>query len=151
MAREPITDLSVYKDKPATPMQESFADWIVDEVGIVYGTQKELDAFRNGVRLAKALIMRYQASDASKEASAEIKAERDAARAQREQERAAAAAEATEAEAAPAAPAKAAPAAKATKATKAAAAKAAPPAETAKPPATRGRRGAAAPKVDAPF
>lgn len=148
MAREPITDLSVYKDKAATPMQEAFADWIVDEVGIVYGTQKELDAFRNGVRLAKALIMRFQASDASKEASAELKAERQAARAQAEQERAAA----QEADEAPAAPAKA-TAAKATKATKAAAAKAAPaeaaPAAKAAP-ATRGRRGAA-PKVDAPF
>lgn len=142
MPREPITDLSVYKDKPATPMQEHFADWIVEEVGIVYGTQKELDAFRNGVRLAKALVMRFQASDASKEASAELKAEREARRA--EQEAAAAAAEtAPEPEVKPA---------KAVKSTKAAAAQPAAAAAPVKPPTTRGRRGsAAAPKVDAPF
>lgn len=145
MPREPITDLSVYKDKVATPMQERFADWIVEQVGVTFATKAAEAAFYDGVRLAKALIMRYQASDASKEASAELKAEREERRAAAEAA-AVAAAEATEA------PAEEAKPAKATKAAKAAAPAAAAAAPAKAAPATRGRRGAAAtPKVDAPF
>lgn len=140
MPREPITDLSVYKDKAATPMQERFADWIVAEVGVTFATKAAEAAFFDGVRLAKALIMRYQASDDSKAASAEVKAEREARRAEQEQAAAAAA------EAAPAEETKPAKPVKATKTAPAAA-----PAAPAKPPATRGRRGGATPKVDAPF
>lgn len=131
MPRTAITDLSVYKDKEATPLQEAFADWITDEVGVAYGTQKEVTAFRDGVRLAQALIMRFQA--ARRDGSVETPAR--------------------EVEEAPVAkPAKAKPAKKA-------AAKAAPvedddePAAVPAKPAKRGRRPAkaAAPEVDAPF
>lgn len=131
MPRQPIEDLSVYLDKEPTTTQERFADWIVDETGITFSTQKEMTAFREGVRLAKALVMRYQASDANKEATKAEKLEKAAARA--------------------AAPAKA-PKAKAEKPAAAPAAEAAPaPAAPAKK--ARGRRGAAAPAAgaDAPF
>lgn len=127
MPRTAITDLSTYVGKDATPTQERFADWIEAETGIQFGTQKERTAFRDGVRLAKALVMRYQASDANKEATAQEKAER------------AAAAEKSAAEPKPD---------KAAKAAKSAAA----PAEEAAPavPATRGRRGKAAKAATAP-
>lgn len=128
MPRTPIEDLSVYADKEATPAQEHFTDWIVEKVGITFATQKEMVAFREGVRLAKALVMRHQASDENKEFTASQKASRAAAVA-------AAPAKAPKAAAAPAAPAEEeeAPAPKATK-------------------AARGRRGrAAAGSADAPF
>jgi cytoskeletal protein RodZ len=132
MPRQPITDLTTYANKPATTLQERFADWIIEEVGVVFSTQKEMTAFRDGVRLSKALIMRYQASDANKEATAAEKAERESA----------APAEEAPKPAKKAAPAKAAPAAK-------------PVPAKAAPAAKRGRKPAAAatadPTTDAPF
>lgn len=129
MPRQPIEDLSVYADREPTAAQEHFADWIVEKVGVAYPTQKEMTAFRNGVRLAKALVMRHQASDENKEFTAQQKASR------------AAAAAAAPAKAAKAAPAAAAPAEEAPAAAAAPAKKAA-----------RGRRGrAAAGSADAPF
>ena len=129
MPRQPIEDLSVYADKEPTPAQEHFTDWIVEKVGVAYPTQKEMNAFRNGVRLAKALVMRHQASDENKEFTAQQKASRAAAAA-----------------------------ATPTKATKAAAAAPAPATEEAPAAAVpakkaaRGRRGrAAAGSADAPF
>lgn len=130
MPRTPIEDLSVYADKEATPAQEHFTDWIVEKVGITFATQKEMVAFREGVRLAKALVMRHQASDENKEFTASQKASRAAAVA--------------------AAPAKA---PKAPKAAPAAAVEEEEEAPAPKPAkAARGRRGrAAAGSADAPF
>lgn len=129
MPRQPIEDLSVYADKEATPAQEHFTDWIVEKVGITFATQKEMVAFREGVRLAKALVMRHQASDENKEFTASQKASRAAAAA-------AAPAKAPKAKAAPAAAVEEEEEAPAPKATKAA----------------RGRRGRAAQGgADAPF
>lgn len=129
MPRQPIEDLKVYAEKEATPAQEHFTDWIVEKVGITFATQKEMVAFREGVRLAKALVMRHQASDENKEFTAEQKRARAAAAAAapvKAAKPAAAAPAETEEAPAPAAPAK---------------------------PAKRGRRGAApaGSKADAPF
>lgn len=130
MPRQPIEDLSVYADREPTAAQEHFADWIVEKVGVTFSTQKEMNAFREGVRLAKALVMRHQASDENKAFTAQQKAARAAAAA------AAPAKAAKAAKAAPAAPAEEeAPAAPAAKATK---------------PAAK-RRGRAAQTADAPF
>lgn len=136
-------DLTAYKDKPATAQQEAFADWLLEEVGVEFGTAKETAAFREGVRLAKALIMTYQKSPASKEV-------REALRAQRAEEAEARAAARAEREAE-----KPEPAAKPAKATKtAAAAKSTGPAAkktTSAPPAKRTRRAATPTAEEAPF
>jgi hypothetical protein len=133
MPRTAITDLTTYADKAPTLAQERFADWIIEQVGLTFATKKEEAGFRDGVRLAKALMMRYQASDENKAANAEERAARNAA---------AAAAPAAEPKPAKKAAAKAAPAA-------------APAAPAKAAPAKRGRKPAAAatadPTQDAPF
>jgi hypothetical protein len=132
--REP--DFAAIVAKDITPLQEHFADWVVEKTGITFGTAKEMASFREGLRIGTALRGSHQASPENQERLAEAKRAREAAEA-----------EETPAPAKKAAPAKAAPA-------KAAAKKAAPPAaapEESKPPAKRapakkagGRRPAAA-------
>jgi len=83
-AQEPETDeeedkdYTVYADKAPTPTMVDFADWIVEEVyeGEAFPTQKENDAFRNGVRLGGTLRMEFQKSDMNKERRAERQAAR---------------------------------------------------------------------------
>lgn len=163
-------DYTVVIGKPATPLQRRMAEWIRSpEVGYDPTTAKsKLEAFEEGVRIAVAHRMSYQASDHNRNATAvereeraalavQRAADREAERVRRAEERAAKAAAAPVAEEAPAAPA-----AKAAKATRPAkAAKAAPAAATPAPAATRpaprrapARRAApAAPAAggDAPF
>ena len=74
---EPEKDYTVYADKPATPLMEDFADWIVDEVGIEHASKAAEAAFRNGVRLGGTLRMEFQKSDFCKERREERRAERE--------------------------------------------------------------------------
>jgi hypothetical protein len=137
MPRTPITDLTTYADKAPTLLQERFADWLIEQVGVNFATQKEMASFREGVRLSTALRMRYQASDENKAANEEERAQRAVVETA---EVAVPAKKVAPAKKAAAVPAKATPA----KAT---------PAKTA--PAKRGRKPAAAATedvtVDAPF
>lgn len=114
-------DYKSYLDKAPTILQERFAGWLQgDEVGYnPAGAKTKQAAFEEGVRLAVALRMLFQASDFNRAENARVKAENEAKR----EASAAAAANAPDPEpvAAPA-PAKAAKAAK-----KAAPAKAARP------------------------
>lgn len=134
MAREEI-DYTSYRDKAPTDLQARFPDWLIEKVGVTFGTKKEEAAFREGVRLATALRMPFQASPENRAATAERRAERAAQ----------AAVPAAEPEPAPARPAKAAPAK---------AAKATAPAQPVKSTG-RGRRGAraatSASTSDSPF
>lgn len=127
-------DYKSYLDKEPTVLQERFAGWLQgDEVGYNPAAAKTKQAaFEEGVRLAVALRMLFQASDFNRAENEKVRAANAAKR-----EAADAAAQAAPAPAAaPAAPApKPAKAAKAAKATKAAPA-AAPVAEAA-PAATR--------------
>lgn len=75
-AREAELDYSGYKDKAPSDLQERFADWIVDKVGVAFGTKKEEAAFNEGVRLAVALRMKFQASPENQDAIAERAVER---------------------------------------------------------------------------
>lgn len=109
-------DPSIYLEKAATPLQNRFSTWIQEEVGYNPNTAKtKAEAFAEGVRIATATRMVFQASDFNRAETAKERAAREAA--------AAAAAEevpvpkpakATKAAPAPA-PAKAAPAKKAAK------------------------------------
>jgi hypothetical protein len=65
--QEPATeeqelDFTVYRDKPATRVQEAFADWLIDNVGVEFGTKKEEQAWRDGVRLGASMRMHFQRS-----------------------------------------------------------------------------------------
>lgn len=83
MPRQPITDLTEYADKPATENQERFAEWILEVTGKEFSTQKEIAAFKEGVRLAKVLVMKFQAAHAGNRKSAvtsESETEKPAAR-----------------------------------------------------------------------
>lgn len=137
-------DYTGYATKPPTSLQARFPDWLFEKTGITFGTVKEEKAFREGVRLATALRMEFQASPENREATAKERAER-------------AEAKSAPAEAAPApAPAKPVKAAKAAKAAKPAPAPAAPAEAAAAPakPTRGGRRGprpATTPSADAPF
>jgi hypothetical protein len=117
-------DPTTYADKPATALQERFAEWIVSEVGYNPAAAKtKLEAFQEGVRIATATRMVFQASPFNREANATAAAQRASAR------KAAEAAGEAPAPAKKAAPAKAAPAAKKAAPAKRAA-KPAPVAET---------------------
>lgn len=112
-------DPSIYLEKAATPLQNRFSTWIQEEVGYNPNTAKtKAEAFAEGVRIATATRMVFQASDFNRAETAKERAAREAA--------AAAAAEEVPVPK-PAKAAKAAPApAKAAPAKKAAAKKAAP-------------------------
>jgi hypothetical protein len=90
-------DYTTYKDKPATDLQERFGEWIVDKLDLTFGSKKEQAAFLEGVRLATALRMEFQASPENqavlnaRRASAGDR-ELETARAQRPTKKAAAAA-----------------------------------------------------------
>jgi hypothetical protein len=121
------TDPKTYLDKAPTALQRRFADYIVSEVGYNPATAKsKQEAFEEGVRIATATRMVFQASTFNREGRAEEIANRPAK------------APKTPKLAKTAAPAKAAKAAKAA------------PAAEAKP-AKATRRRAAAPVEDAPF
>lgn len=74
-AAEADTDFTVWATKPATDLQKRFGPWILDKVGIEFGTKKELDAFLEGVRLSTALRIPFQASPENQAARAEKAAE----------------------------------------------------------------------------
>ncbi len=158
MAKDEPVDPTTYADKPATALQARFGEWIQTEVGYDPSKAKtKLEAFLEGVRIATATRMVFQASDFNRAANAESRAANEARRKEAE------AARATEAEAEPkparkAAPAKAAPAAKKAPAKKAAA----PAAEAEEAPAPakrpaprraprRAPAAAAASATEAPF
>jgi hypothetical protein len=101
-------DYTIYKDKAPTKLQARFPDWLIEKVGVTFGTKKEEQAFREGVRLATALRMEFQASPENRAATEQERAERAASKAT------APAPEPTPAPAKAAKAAKAAPAAKAT-------------------------------------
>lgn len=75
-AVEDELDYTKYLDKEPTDLQSRFGDWILDKVGIEFGTKKETDAFREGVRLATALRMPFQRSPENQEASPMVRANR---------------------------------------------------------------------------
>lgn len=78
MAKESTeVDLEVYLTKPATDLQERFADWIMEQVGYdPSGAKTKEAAFREGVRIATATRMVFQASPENKEATAAKRQER---------------------------------------------------------------------------
>lgn len=146
-------DPTVYLTKPATKLQERFAIWIKEEVGYNPATAKTKDeAFLEGVRIATATRMVFQASDFNRAANAEAKAAREAEAGEPAEAPTPKPAKATKAAPAKAAPAKS-TAAKATKAAPAKAAKAAAPAEAPKPARRPARRAPAASTAtaEAPF
>lgn len=70
-------DLENYLTKPATKLQDRFGDWIMEEVGYdPSGAKTKEAAFREGVRIATATRMVFQASDYNKEATAADRRER---------------------------------------------------------------------------
>jgi hypothetical protein len=111
-------DFAAIVAKDLTPLQAHFADWVIAKTGLTFGTKKEENQFREGLRIGTALRGSHQASPENQERLAEAKAAREAA---------------TETDEQPA-PAKAAPA-KAAPAKAAGKKAAAPPAEV--PPATK--------------
>ncbi len=69
-----ITDPAAYLEKPATALQERFAEWIKAEVGYDPSAAKsKAEAFAEGVRLATATRMVFQASDSNREANSEAR------------------------------------------------------------------------------
>jgi hypothetical protein len=100
---EPV-DATTYLDKAPTVLQARFAGWIKDEVGYNPATAKtKAEAFEEGVRLATATRMVFQASDFNREANAAQQAANAKARAAA---KAAKEAEEAEEEEAPVKPAK---------------------------------------------
>lgn len=74
-------DLKSYLEKAATDLQERFADWLLDEDIVGYdpsAAKTKEAAFREGVRLATAMRMVFQASPENRAANAERKAARGA-------------------------------------------------------------------------
>jgi hypothetical protein len=160
-------DYPKYADKAPTDLQERLADWIMEKTGVTFATKKEEAAYREGVRLAVALRMKFQASPENQAAIAERAASREdeeveAAKTPAPPRKGSSSRTTPPREAAPAvkatkaAAAKAAPA-KATKAAKAAAAAEPEEEAVAEPVKVAGRRPArrparaAATEADAPF
>jgi|SRR4051812_7994112 hypothetical protein len=151
--REP--DFEKIMNKPITPLQEHFLDWVLAKTGITFPTKKEEAAFAEGIRIGTALRGVHQASPENQERLAQAKADAEAAA----KAEAAAPAPAKAAKATPTAT-KAAPA-KVAKTTKAAPAKATPAKatpEAARPPAKKATKRAPAkaavtvvPDDEAPF
>lgn len=76
---EPEVDYPAYLNKPPTDLQERFPDFIIDKVGYDPQSAKTKDeAFRQGVRLAVALRMSFQASPENREATQARRQERAA-------------------------------------------------------------------------
>lgn len=134
-------DFTSYASKPATPLQERFAEWVTDKTGYDPSSAKSKQAaFEEGIRLGVALRIPFQKS-------AENQAERAKRAAEPKPEKAAKAPKA-----APVVEETEAPKAKGKKGKAVAAAEPAPATETAAAPAkpARGPRKTAATKV-APF
>lgn len=71
MAKEEV-DLTAYLTKAPTSLQERYADWLLDETIVGYDPSKaktKEEAFREGVRLATAMRMIFQASPENKAAN----------------------------------------------------------------------------------
>jgi hypothetical protein len=84
--KEPV-DPTNYLDKPPTALQERFAVWIKEEVGYNPAAAKtKEEAFQNGVRIATATRMVFQASDFNRAANEEARLQREAERAEAEAE-----------------------------------------------------------------
>lgn len=70
-------DLTPYATKAPTSLQRRFAEWIPDATGInINGFKTKQEAFNEGVRLAVALRMIFQASPENREATAAERAAR---------------------------------------------------------------------------
>lgn len=68
-------DLSAYLEKEATDLQSRFAEWLMENVGYDPSKAKtKQEAFEEGVRLATAMRMIFQASPENREANAARKA-----------------------------------------------------------------------------
>ena len=77
---EPEPDYTVYRTKRPTPLQERFPEWITDKTGYDPSAAKsKQEAFEEGVRLATSLRMQFQASPENREATARLRAAREAA------------------------------------------------------------------------
>ena len=73
---ETSPDLSAYLEKEPTDLQARFAEWLKDEEIVGYDPSKaknKEEAFNEGVRLAVALRMTFQASPENREANASRK------------------------------------------------------------------------------
>lgn len=116
-------EILAYKHKEVTPVQERFADWLVEKLDIDFPNSKAEAAFREAVRLATALRMIFQASSENQEARTESRSERQEAKASKASRAAATPPEEPEEEAPPVKAVKAAKAS-AKKSAKATAAKA---------------------------
>lgn len=69
-----------YLNKPATPLHERFVTWIQDAVGYDASAAKsKQQAFEDGVRIATATRMVFQASTFNREETAKARAAREAA------------------------------------------------------------------------
>lgn len=66
-AAETEEDYTKYLDREPTDLQERFSDWIVEKVGVEFKTNKEMEAFEIGVRMATSLRMKFQASPENQE------------------------------------------------------------------------------------
>jgi hypothetical protein len=79
----PEVDPTIYLEKGPTALQERFATWIKDEVGYNPSAAKtKAEAFEEGVRIATATRMVFQASAYNRAANEEARKAREAAEAQ---------------------------------------------------------------------
>jgi len=76
---ETVKDYTVYAGKEPTPTMVDFADWLIQEVGLEFGTVKEQNAFRDGVRLGGTLRMEFQRSEFNVERREKRRQAREAA------------------------------------------------------------------------
>lgn len=67
-------DYTKYADKAPSDLQERFAQWVIDEVGVEFKSKAAEEAFREGVRLATILRMPFQRSPENQEILAERRA-----------------------------------------------------------------------------
>jgi hypothetical protein len=78
-------DLTVYTDKPASPLQQHFAEWIPGVTGYEPNSAKsKTAAFQMGVKLALNTHKFFQKSEDNKSRNAELMEQRAAERAERE-------------------------------------------------------------------
>jgi len=78
-ATEEERDYTVYLEKAPTDLQKRFAEWLMDEDIVGYDPSKaktKQEAFEEGVRLATAMRMVFQASPENRAANEERKAAR---------------------------------------------------------------------------
>jgi hypothetical protein len=69
-------DFTKYADKAPTSLQQRFGAWLVEKVGLTFGTKKEEAAFMEGVRLGTALRIPFQRSDENQTERAQAAATR---------------------------------------------------------------------------